>query len=142
MAKNEVALKTSWNLDGSGVIARNQLVGYPRAWCGGAVDKTALRNLEEVEGRFVDFSAITAFAASEIRQDRTMMAFGPWRPLKVDGAAGSYRDVVCGWLGVKMANDVLSLLVSQGTNSSGGTRLSAFGHGRSLSRLCLAMAPL
>lgn len=92
VAENVLAWRdVGGDLQDVGIVILDQLVCGPDTRSIAPINQTLLGDLEEVELRLVDTCAI-AVAGGEVVDYGSLVGFGPWCPLELDGAAGVDGD--------------------------------------------------
>lgn len=95
--------------DGPAVVVGDEVVRRPGARRARVVDQALLVDLEELQRRLVDRRAV-AVARRQVRDDGSVVAVRPWRPLQLDGAAGGHGGCQRCGRRIPVADDVRALV--------------------------------
>lgn len=87
------------------VIVGDEIVRCPSSRCNTTIVQTTLADLEELQGRLVNFRAVTG-TLGKVVDDGSVMRLGPDSPLQLNGVAASNLQGRTTWSGIEMADDV------------------------------------
>lgn len=122
------------DLDEPGVVVLDQLVVTPDTGDTGAINNTDTIDLEELKRGLVNRGTV-GLTAGKVVDDRTVVRFGPWGPLKADAVSGVDLDVALASGGVLVTDDIGGRVVIGGERAvasvgsgPGGYSGSTFAH--------------
>lgn len=101
------------DFDEPGVVVLDQLIVTPDTGDARAINNTDTIDLEELKGGLVNRGTV-GLAAGKVVNNRAMVRFGPWGPLKADAVSGVDLDVALTSGSVLVADDVGGRVVIRG----------------------------